>query len=54
RIIFTDEATFYANGTVASQNSRCWSKVKPSFFFTKSRQAEKVTVWCAFQVNAII
>ncbi|RDD44810.1 hypothetical protein TrispH2_002851 [Trichoplax sp. H2] len=53
-IVFTDEATFYTNGTVCSQNSRWWSAVKPDHFSIKLRQAEKVTVWCAIHLNGII
>lgn len=54
-IIFSDEATFSTNGTVASQHVRYWSDYNPNFRMPHNRQySAKVNVWCAISYHGII
>jgi len=53
-IIFSDEATFSTNGTVASQHVRYWSDYNPNFRIPANRQySAKVNVWCAISYHGI-
>lgn len=54
-IIFSDEATFSSNGTVASQHVRYWSDYNPNFRIPHNRQySAKVNVWCAITYHGIL
>ena len=47
KIIFSDEAHFYSNGSVSNkQNYRHWSKTQPQLIKQKPLHPQRVTVWC--------
>lgn len=54
-IIFSDEATFYLNGTVNRQNCRYWAPRNPHWFIESHTQyPEKVNVWAAIVRDRIL
>lgn len=55
RIIFSDEATFYLNGTVNRQNCRYWASQNPHWKMEAHTQyPEKVNVWAAIVGDRIL
>jgi hypothetical protein len=51
---FTDEAWFYMNGRVNTQNDRYWSTENPHLLHEISHHDVKVGVWCALNARRII
>lgn len=51
---FTDEAHFYLNGIVNSQNCRIWGKEVPNEVNERPLHSDKCTAWCALSANGII
>ncbi|GFU01350.1 DUF4817 domain-containing protein [Trichonephila clavipes] len=47
RILFSDEAHFWLNGSVNKQNCRIWSEANPQVYVETPLHPEKLTVWCA-------
>uniref|UniRef100_V5GPD3 Transposable element Tc3 transposase n=1 Tax=Anoplophora glabripennis TaxID=217634 RepID=V5GPD3_ANOGL len=55
RIIFSDEASFYLNGTVNKQNCRYWSDRNPHWMMEAHTQhPQKVNVWAGIVGNRIL
>lgn len=54
-ILFSDEATFFLNGTVNRQNCRYWAPQNPHWFREhKTQYPQKVNVWVGIVGNRII
>lgn len=54
-IFFSDEATFYLNGTVNRQNYRYWSDTNPCWAEDRRTQNNpKVNVWCGIYNSQVI
>lgn len=51
---FSDEAHFYLNGNVNSQNCRTWSSEPPDEVNERPLHSAKCTAWCAISANGII
>ena len=51
---FTDEAHFYLNEIVNSQNCRLWGKDVPNKVNERPPHSDKYTAWCALSANGII
>ena len=47
-VIFSDEATYYVNGTVSTHQFRTWAKTNPHKVIQKQRFTQKVTVWFGY------
>jgi hypothetical protein len=47
-VLFSDEATFYLNGTVSSHLFRIWSSENPNAIVEQYAHSPKITVWFAF------
>lgn len=55
KIIFTDEAHFYLDGYVNSQNYRIWGSEKPNNALQSAPlHPQKVTVWCGISSSGLI
>lgn len=55
KTFFSDEAWFYLNGYVNSQNMRMWTTEKPDNFYVEtSLHPQKIGVWCAISRRRII
>ncbi|GFU60315.1 putative transposase [Trichonephila clavipes] len=54
RILFSDEAHFWLNGYVNTQNCRIWSEANPQVYVETPLHPEKLTVWCALWAGGII
>ncbi|GFV49386.1 hypothetical protein TNCV_2198011 [Trichonephila clavipes] len=54
RILFSDEAHFWLNGYVNTQNCRIWSEANPQVYVKTPLHPEKLTVWCALWAGGII
>ncbi|GFX59665.1 transposable element Tc3 transposase [Trichonephila clavipes] len=54
RILFSDEAPFWLNGSVNKQNCRIWSEANPQVYVETPLHPEKLTVWCALWAGGII
>lgn len=54
KIIFSDEAHFYLDGYVNSQNYRVWGSEKPEVTATKPLHPERVTVWTGICASGIL
>lgn len=55
RILFSDESTFYLNGTVNRQNCRYWSDHNPHWMMEAHTQfPEKVNVWAGIVGDRIV
>lgn len=47
-MFFSDECTFYTDGTVNRWNNRIWQFERPdNFYCTKSQSSQRITVWAA-------
>lgn len=53
-IWFSDEAHFYLNGYVNSQNFRIWGTENPHSFREKPLHPVYLSVWCAFSYKGVI
>ena len=53
-VLFSDEAHFYLNGNVNSQNSRTWRSEPPYEANECQLHSAKCTAWCAISANGII
>lgn len=53
-IWFSDEAHFWLEGYVNSQNSRFWGTSKPEFVIVKPLHPKRITVWCAISGTKLI
>ncbi|UYV74075.1 hypothetical protein LAZ67_11002039 [Cordylochernes scorpioides] len=53
-VLWTDEAHFYLNGEVNTQNSRIWATGNPRIFTEMPLHHPRVTVWCGFTSSFII
>lgn len=54
-VVFSDEALFYLNGTVNTQNYRYWSDVNPHWMEgVKSLNSPRVMVWCGIYHDTIV
>lgn len=54
-ILFSDEALFYLNGSVNTQNYRYWADHNPHWMVgSKQMNAPRVMVWCGIWHNTII
>ncbi|KAJ8953826.1 hypothetical protein NQ318_006676 [Aromia moschata] len=54
-IVFSDEATFYLDGTVNRQNYRYWSPENPHWKMeTRSQFPQNVNVWAGIVGNRIL
>ena len=54
-VFFSDEATFFVNGTVNRQNYRYWSDKNPHWMIeTHTQHPQKVNVWAGICNNQII
>ena len=49
-----DEAHFYLNGTVNTQNSRIWASEQPHAVQEIPLHPTKLTVWCGFTADFIL
>ncbi|GFY05430.1 transposable element Tc3 transposase [Trichonephila clavipes] len=54
RILFSDEAHFWLNGSVNKQNCRIWSEANPQVYVETPLHPEKLTIWCALWAGGII
>ena len=54
KIIFSDEAHFWLDGYINSQNFRVWGTEKPQLTLNKPLHPKKVTAWCAMSSKFII
>ena len=54
KILWSDEAHFYLNGTVKTQNSRIWAYEEPHAVEEIPLHPPKLTVWCSFTADFII
>ncbi|GFV70720.1 hypothetical protein TNCV_2022841 [Trichonephila clavipes] len=54
RILFSDEAPFWLNGSVNKQNCRIWSEANPQVYVETPLHPEKLTVWCALWAGGIL
>lgn len=54
KILWSDEAHFYLNGTVNTQNSRIWASEQPHAVEEIPLHPQKLTVWCGFTADFII
>ncbi|GFT62679.1 hypothetical protein TNCV_3096151 [Trichonephila clavipes] len=54
RILFSDEAHFWLNGSVNKQNCRIWSEANPQVYVETPLHPEKLTVWCALWAGGIL
>ncbi|GFW63643.1 DUF4817 domain-containing protein [Trichonephila clavipes] len=54
RILFSDEAHFWLNGYVNTQNCRIWSEANPQVYVETPLHPEKLTVWRALWVGGIL
>ncbi|GFY06230.1 hypothetical protein TNCV_2680241 [Trichonephila clavipes] len=54
RILFSDEAHFWLNGYVHTQNCRIWSEANPQVYVETLLHPEKLTVWCALWAGGIL
>jgi hypothetical protein len=55
RILFSDESTFYLNGSIHKQNVRIWAQKNPrKFDIAHSQYPEKINVWLGILGNKII
>lgn len=54
KIIFTDEAHFWLDGYVNSQNYRIWGSEKPEMPRTKPLHPKKVTVWAGITGSGLL
>ncbi|GFV46028.1 uncharacterized protein TNCV_2200381 [Trichonephila clavipes] len=54
RILFSDEAHFWLNGSVNKQNCGIWSEANPQVYVETPLHPEKLTVWCALWAGGII
>lgn len=53
-LFFNDEAVFTTNGTVNSQNSRCWSRTNPKWTIEcRNQYSQKINVWCGIMGNKL-
>ena len=50
----SDEAHFYLNGTVNTQNSRIWASEQSHAVQEIPPHPQKLTVWCGFTAGFII
>ncbi|GBL79543.1 hypothetical protein AVEN_18127-1 [Araneus ventricosus] len=53
-ILWTDEAHFYRQGSVNTQNCRIWARENPSQMQPLPLHSQKVTVWCGFSAAFIV
>lgn len=53
-ILWTDEAHFYLNGVVNTQNCRIWATENPFACVSIPLHSAKVTVWCGMTASFII
>jgi inhibitor of nuclear factor kappa-B kinase subunit alpha len=53
-IFFSDEAWFYLNGEVNTQNSRYWSDSNPRLIHEVPLHDSKIGVWCGFRQDKIV
>ncbi|GFT70638.1 uncharacterized protein TNCV_3562111, partial [Trichonephila clavipes] len=54
RILFSDEAHFWLNGYVNTQNCRIWSEANQQVYVETPLLAEKLTVWGALWAGGIL
>ncbi|GFT27017.1 transposable element Tc3 transposase [Trichonephila clavipes] len=54
RILFSDEAHFWLDGSVNKQNCRIWSEANPQVYVETPLHPEKLTVWCDLWAGGII
>ncbi|GFU28728.1 hypothetical protein TNCV_469011 [Trichonephila clavipes] len=54
RILFSDEAHFWLNGYVNTQNCRIWSEANPQVYVETPLHPEKLTVCCALWAGGIL
>lgn len=54
QIIFSDEAHFWLNGVVNTQNCRFWCENNPRQLVERPLHPMKVTVWCGLHAGGII
>ncbi|GFW37515.1 hypothetical protein TNCV_861221 [Trichonephila clavipes] len=54
RILFSDEAHFWLNGYVNTQNCPIWSEANPQVYVETPLHPEKLTVWCALWAGGIL
>ncbi|GFU53745.1 transposable element Tc3 transposase [Trichonephila clavipes] len=53
RILFSDEAHFWLNGYVNTQNCRIWSEANPQVYVETPLHPEKLIGWCALWAGGI-
>jgi hypothetical protein len=53
-IFFSDEAWFYLNGEVNTQNSRYWSDSNPRIIHEFPLHDSKIGVWCGLRQDKIV
>ena len=53
-VIWSDEAYFYLDGSVHTQNAYIWSSDNPHEFVTKPLHSEKICVWFAFSAKIVV
>lgn len=54
KIIFSDEAHFWLNGFINTQNCRIWSKENPHAVLETPLHPQKLTVWCGLWSGGVI
>jgi transposase len=54
RILWSDEAHFYLDGSLCNSNCVIWSNENPNISVTKSLHPQRVTVWCGFTSTFIL
>lgn len=54
KVVYSDEAHFYLNGTVNKQNCRIWATENPHAIHQQPLHDSKTTVWCGFWAGGVI
>lgn len=54
RVLWTDEAHFYLDGSLCNRNCVIWSTENPHAVATTSLHPQRVTVWCGFSTRFIL
>jgi hypothetical protein len=54
RVLWSDEAHFYLDGSLCNRNCVIWSNDNPNASVTTSLHPQRITVWCGFTANFIL
>jgi hypothetical protein len=53
-VLFSDEATFYLDGSVNRHNLRIWGSANPRAIVQHQRESPRLNVWCAVSADTVI